>query len=169
MALVGGSAVIVFQSHGFTVVLNIGIMLALGGALSWSCVGLTLRVWVADRLSPLFVVTVVFSMVSIYLTPVVWMLGPHVIGEPGMIKWGVLVGSGLLGIAGGQALYYFILPRMGFVPASSVQLLVPFLTGIFSFLLFDEQITVLQMAGGLLLLSGCYLVLLQRAKVINQD
>ena len=169
MALVGGSAVIVFQSHGFSVVFNFGILLALGGALSWSCVGLTLRVWVTDRLSPFFVVTIVFTMVSIYLTPFVWMQGPHVSGEPGMIKWGVLVGSGLLGIAGGQALYYFILPRMGFVPASSVQLLVPFLTGIFSFLLFDEQITVLQMAGGLLLLSGCYLVLLQRAKLLKQE
>lgn len=166
MTLGGAALVIIFQNHGFTVVINTGILLALGGALSWSLVGLTVKKWIGDRLTPLFTVTVVFTMVSIVLTPAVFMSGPQITGNPGILEWSVLVGSGLLGIAGGQGLFYYLLPHLGIITASSVQLLVPFFTGIFSFLLFGEQITFLQLIGGLLLLGGCRIVLLQKQKFL---
>lgn len=162
LAVIGACLVIVFQSHGFTVALNMGILLALGGALSWACVGVTVKAWIEGRLSPLFTVTLVFSLISLLLAPVVLVSGPHITGSPGADKWMVLIGSGLLGIAGGQALYYHLLPHLGIITASSVQLLVPFLTGLFSFFLFGERLTLLQLLGGLLLLGGCQLVLLQK-------
>jgi drug/metabolite transporter (DMT)-like permease len=166
-ALVGAVLVIVFQSHGFSVVINMGILLALGGALSWSLVGITVKLWVGERLTPLFTVTVVFTLVTMFLVPVVLMTGPHVKGTPSALKWIVLVGSGLLGIAGGQALFYYLLPVLGVITASSAQLLVPFLTAIFSYLLFGEGITVLQSFGGIMLLGGCQLVLMQKRRLIK--
>ena len=162
LAICGACLVIIFQSHGFSVVLNTGILLALGGALSWAFVGLTVKTWIEGRLPPLFTATLVFSLVALLLTPAVLFSGPHISANPGGLKWLVLIGSGLLGIAGGQALYYYLLPQLGIITASSVQLLVPFLTGIFSFILFGEKITVLQVVGGLLLLGGCQTVLLQK-------
>ena len=103
-ALGGAALVIIFQNHGFSVVLNTGILLALSGALSWSLVGVTVKKWIGDRLTPLFTVTMVFTLVSIILTPVLFLSGPSLTGDPGLIKWSVLIGSGLLGIAGGQGL-----------------------------------------------------------------
>lgn len=169
LALSGACLVIVFQNHGFSVVLNTGILLALGGALSWAFVGLTVKIWIEGKLTPLFTVTIVFSLVSIFLTPVVFLSGPHIFGSPGYAKWLVLVGSGLLGIAGGQALFYYLLPHLGIITASSVQLLVPFVTGILSFVLFGESITILQLVGGLLLLGGCRWVLLQKKKFMVES
>ena len=166
MALGGAALVIIFQSQGVSVAYNTGILLALGGALSWSFVGLTVKKWIANKLTPLFTVTIVFTLVSIFLTPPVLLSGPHVTGSPGIIKWLVLVGSGLLGIAGGQGLYYYLLPRLGIITASSVQLLVPLFTGIFSFLLFGERLTLLQLAGAIILLGGCRVVLLQKQKLM---
>jgi len=166
LALVGACMVIVFQDHGFNVVINMGVLLALGGALSWSFVGITVKLWIGERLSPLFTVTVVFTLVTLFLLPLLPLTGPHVIGSPSPSKWVVLVGSGLLGIAGGQALFYYLLPALGIITASSVQLLVPFLTGIFSFFLFGERITMLQLFGGILLLGGCQLVLLQKRRMM---
>lgn len=164
IAIAGACLVIIFQSHGFSVVLNSGILLALGGALFWALVGLELKIWIANRLTPLFTVTIVFSLVSVFLFPAVLLSGPNISGDPGFLEWLVLIGSGLLGIAGGQALYYYLIPQLGIIPASSVQLLVPFLTGVFSFFLFGETITFLQLLGGLLLLGGCQTVLLQKRK-----
>ncbi len=166
MALGGAALVIIFQNHGFSVVLNTGILLALGGALSWSFVGLTVKRWIGNQLTPLFTVTIVFTLVSLFLTPALFLSGPQITGNPGLMKWLVLIGSGLLGIAGGQGLYYYLLPSLGIITASSVQLLVPFFTGIFSFLLFGERITLLQLTGGLLLLGGCRIVLLQKQEFL---
>jgi len=164
MAFGGASLVIIFHNHGFSVIINTGILLALGGALSWSLVGLTVKKWIGDTLTPLFTVTIVFTLVSIFLTPAVFLSGPQLTGNPGIIKWFVLIGSGLLGIAGGQGLFYYLLPQLGIITASSIQLLVPFFTGIFSFLFFGERITFLQLTGGLLLLGGCHIVILQKKK-----
>ncbi len=166
MAFGGASLVIIFHNHGFSVVINTGILLALGGALSWSLVGLTVKKWIGDTLTPLFTVTIVFSLVSIFLTPAVFLSGPQITGSPGILKWSVLIGSGLLGIAAGQGLFYYLLPKLGIITASSIQLLVPFFTGIFSFLLFGESITFFQLIGGLLLLSGCRIVMLQKQKTL---
>ncbi|WP_163337142.1 DMT family transporter [Desulfopila sp. IMCC35008] len=169
VALIGAALVIIFQNHGFSVILNTGILLALGGALSWSFVGLTVKKWIGTKLTPLFTVTIVFTLVSIFLTPPLLFSGSHITGNPSIIKWSILIGSGLLGIAGGQGLYYYLLPYLGVITASSVQLLVPFFTGIFSFLLFGERITLLQLTGGLLLLGGCRIVLLQKDKLLRKS
>ncbi len=169
VAIVGAGLAIIFRSQGFSVVLNAGILLALAGALFWALVGLELKTWIEGRLTPLFTVTVVFSLVSFFLLPAVLFAGPNIFGDPGALKWLVLVGSGLLGIGGGQALYYYLLPQLGIITASSTQLLVPFLTGVFSFLLFGEKITALQLLGGLLLLGGCQTVLQQKRKFMSKN
>ena len=83
---------------------------------------------VITKLPPIVNVTMVFSLVSLLLTPVAFISGTPVIGTPGAMKWAVLVGSGILGIAGGQGLYYYLLPKLGLITAASVQLLVPRIT-----------------------------------------
>ena len=169
VAIVGACLAIIFQSQGFSIVLNRGILFALSGALLWALVGLELKIWIEGRLTPLFTVTMVFSLVSIFLLPVVFFSGQNISGDPGILKWLALIGSGLLGVGGGQALFYYLLPQLGIITASSTQLLVPFLTGLFSFLLFGEKITLLQLLGGLLLLGGCQAVLQQKRKFLTKD
>ncbi|MEJ2058488.1 MAG: DMT family transporter [Desulfofustis sp.] len=169
IALVGACLAIIFQSRGFSVELNRGILLALTGALFWALVGLELKIWIEGRLTPLFTVTMVFSLVSICLLPSVFLSSQNISGDPHILKWIVLVVSGLLGIGGGQALFYYLLPQLGIITTSSTQLLVPFLTGVFSFLLFDEKITLLQLIGGILLLGGCQTVLQQKRKFLTRN
>ena len=47
---------------------------------------------------------------------------------------------------------------LGIALSSSLALLIPLLVGIASFFLFRERLTWIQLVGGAILLSGCYLV-----------
>jgi drug/metabolite transporter (DMT)-like permease len=165
LAVAGAVVVILFQKGGVELSLSIGILMALGAAISWSFVGVSLRKGLEGAFSPVFIVTMVFSHIVVYLTPITLLSGDWIIGNPGPVHWFFLVGSGLLGIAGGQGIFYRLLPRLGLVTLASVQLLVPFITGIFSFLLFREEVTLLQVLGGLLLLAGCRIILVQKSKL----
>lgn len=169
LAVAGALFVILFQSSGISFSLNIGILMALSAAAAWSFVGVTTRVWLTDHLPPMIIVTIVFSVVTLILTIPAFAGGPAVQGNPGIFKWAVLIGSGLLGIAGGQGLYYYLLPQLGLITAASVQLLVPFATGILSFIFFGEKITILQIAGGLVLLVGCRIIIAQKAGLSTGD
>ncbi len=158
----GAAAVIAFARSGLSVSLNVGILMAVLAAVSWSFVGMTYRRWLSLSLPPLVVGTIVFTFVAIFLTPFALLSFSFPRGMPGADKWAVLAGSGLLGIAGGQGLYYFLLPRIGLIPAALVQLLVPFATAVFSFFLFGELLSAVQIAGGAVLLLGCGLVVSSR-------
>ena len=168
-AVAGAVVVILFQSEGVELSLSIGIFMALGAALAWSFVGVSLRKGLEGEFSPVFIVTMVFSLIVIYLTPVTLLSGDFITGNPRAVHWFFLFGSGLLGIAGGQGIYYRLLPRLGLVTLASVQLLVPFFTGIFSFLLFREKVTPMQVLGGLILLGGCRIILVQKSKLGQID
>ncbi len=165
MAVTGALAVILFNDKKVGFSMNAGVLMALLAAVSWSFVGLTTRMWLTDHLPPVLIVTIIFSMVSIILTPLAFLTGEAVIGKPGILKWTVLIGSGLLGIAGGQGLYYYLLPRIGIIIAASVQLLVPFATGILSYFFFGETINLIQIAGGLILLYGCRIIIKNKNKL----
>ncbi len=171
MAVAGAAAVIIFRSGGITVDVNIGILMALGAAVCWSFLGVVLnKGGSGTTFSPLFVIATVFTLVVIFLGPVLFFTGAPHITEPEGSHWFVLIGSGMLGIAAGQGIYYSLLPKTGIVVIASVQLLVPLLTGIASFLLFAERLTVLQLVGGAVLLSGAQLILKQKAKdSLGQD
>ncbi len=165
LAVGGAVVVILFQSEGVELSLSVGILMALGAALSWSFVGVSLRKGLEGKLSPVFTVTLVFTLIVLYLTPLTLLAGHPIAGSPRPVHWFFLIGSGFLGIAGGQGIYYRLLPRLGLVTLASVQLLVPFITGVFSFLLFREKITFLQILGGLVLLAGCRIILVQKSKL----
>ncbi len=165
MAVSGALAVILFKDEKVGFSMNAGVFMALLAAVSWSFVGLTTRMWLTDHLPPVLIVTIIFSMVSIILTPFAFLTGEAVIGNPGILKWTVLIGSGLLGIAGGQGLYYYLLPRIGIIIAASVQLLVPFATGILSYFFFGETINLIQITGGLTLLYGCRIIIKNKNKL----
>ncbi|MFA6504755.1 MAG: DMT family transporter [Treponemataceae bacterium] len=169
LVLAGVVAVLLSRKQGIEFSFNVGIFMALGAALAWCFVGITLRKWIGSSLHPLLAVTIVFTLVIIFLTPFLFLSGSWVIGTPGLAKWLILIGSGLLGIAGGQGLYYFLLPKLGLIATSSVQLLIPFVTGVFSYFIFGEQITFLQVLGGLVLLYGCRIILVQKAKLVNDQ
>ena len=167
-AAVGAVIVILGRAGGVTFTLSIGILMAVGAAVSWSFVGVSLRKGKPLELPPLLLVTFVFTLVLLFTTPVIFFLRPWLIAEPGSLRWdhwAILVASGFLGIAGGQGLYYHLLPRLGLIVTSLVQLLVPFITGIFSYYFFRETITPLQLLGGLLLLGCCGVILVKRAKL----
>ncbi len=164
LTVAGATTVILFSSSGIKVSLNLGILMAVLAAFSWALVGLTNRLWLTHYFHPVINVTIVFSIVSLMLTPAAFVAAPPVSGNPNILKWIILIGSGLLGVAGGQGLFYYILPRIGLIPAALVQLLVPFITGIFSYLILGELMNIIQIFGGICLLSGCAVIIAQKAK-----
>ena len=161
-AAAGAAVVIMFRSGGISFEFNAGVLIAIAGALAWSLVGLTNRLWLSQRLHPIVSVASVFSLVTLLMTPAAFLIGNPVIGRPELFKWIAMAGSALLGIAGGQGLYYYLVPRVGLITAASVQLLIPFISGLFAFLIFGDMISALQVAGGLVLLAGCRLIITAR-------
>jgi len=165
-AILGAVIVILFKAEGVTFTVSIGILMAVGAAISWSFVGVSLKKGKPLEVSPIITVSLVFSMVILLITPAVFIFDSWLLEAPKLDHWLILISSGLLGIAGGQGIYYYLLPKLGLITTSSVQLLVPFITGIFSYLMFRESITIPQIFGGSILLISCYGILLQKRKLL---
>ncbi len=165
-AIMGAVIVILCKDEGVTFTVSIGILMAVGAAISWSFVGVSLKKGKPLGLPPILSVSLVFSLVILLITPAVFIFDSWFLETPKLDHWLILIGSGILGIAGGQGLYYYLLPKLGLITTSSVQLLVPFITGIFSFLMFRENITIPQIFGGCILLISCYAILLQKKKLL---
>jgi len=165
-AILGAVIVILFKGEGVTFTVSIGILMAVGAAVSWSFVGVSLKMGKPLELPPILTVSLVFSLLILLITPAVLIFDSWFLEAPKLDHWFILISSGLLGIAGGQGIYYYLLPKLGIITTSSVQLLVPFITGIFSYLMFRESITILQIFGGCILLISCYSILLQKKKLL---
>jgi drug/metabolite transporter (DMT)-like permease len=88
---------------------------------------------------------------------VVWQLSPFLIL--------MILLSAIIGIAIAHVFYYVAVKRIGVAIASSFNLISAFLTAIFSWILFQEILTAVQWAAGLLLISGAMLLLWAQEKV----
>ena len=81
--------------------------------------------------------------------------------------WAFLVVSGLIGLGIGHSLYYRSVGVLGLALSSSLALLIPLLVGLGSFFIFKERLTWIQLAGGISLIAGCYLVIRARFRYLE--
>jgi len=146
------------------------VFFPLGAGLAWSFVGVTVK----KRLSPVFpngfstslVFTVVtfFMFIALLIEP-----GPMIHGTPAGSRWVILLGTGFAGVGVGHTLFYYVVPRLGVSLTGGLQLMVPFIAGITSFLVLGETVKPLQVGGGILLLGGCALLLRTKGKATKEQ
>jgi drug/metabolite transporter (DMT)-like permease len=140
----------------------LGVLAMLGSAFSWSLLGTLVKKWLFG-VNPLFALSAVFTIVTplFLLTDVVVSGGLHIpSASPGV--WAVVVLSGLIGVGLGHSLYYVAIPVTGVTVSASLGLLVPLLAGVMSAIVFGERLGPAQLAGGALLVGGCFVVIRER-------
>jgi drug/metabolite transporter (DMT)-like permease len=140
----------------------LGVLAMLGSAFSWSLLGTLVKKWLSG-VNPLFALSAVFTIVTplFLLTDVVASGGFHLPAAP-LGVWAVVVLSGLVGVGLGHSLYYSAIPVTGVTVSASLGLLVPLIAGVLSALLFGERLGAAQLAGGVLLIGGCFVVIRER-------
>ena len=136
-----------------------GVPAMLLSSFSWALLGALVKRWLRG-VSPLLGVTLVFTLVTpMFLVTELARGGPMAPPDAPAGAWVLLILSGLIGVGLGHTLYYSSVPIVGVTTASSLGLLLPFLAGLLSLVVLGERMGPLQVAGGAILLSGCYLVI----------
>ncbi len=141
---------------------NLGVLLILLAATAWSLLSVCIKKWV-PMIPASFSVAVILTIVTpLYLlTDILLNKGlrfPE--ASPGM--WLLMLISGIIGVGVAHSAYYYSVPSLGVALCAVLDLSRPFLAGIISFLVFRESLTLVQIAGGILLLSGAYCVIKTR-------
>jgi O-acetylserine/cysteine efflux transporter len=166
-AIIGVAMTIVGSSNFGTVQFNLGIVIVLASALFWALLGALIRKWLGG-VSPSFALSSVFTVVTVlfFFTYLIVYRGLPVPIAPTAV-WAFLLLTGLIGLGVGHSLYYRSVGILGLALSSSLALLIPLLVGAGSFFLFRERLTWIQLAGGVILLAGCYLVIRARFRHIE--
>ncbi len=140
---------------------------AVGVLLSLFCGGLFAGYALAVRRYMMgFSAVVAFAVISQY-TAAAMVLLMVLVGARGGLEalsmpafdFGLLLVSGIIGIALGHVLYYMSIARLGVAVSSGVLQLHPFTVAIASLLLFGEEFTTAQWASGFTAVAGAILML----------
>jgi len=75
-------------------------------------------------------------------------------GDPSLVAWANVLALGVLATAGAYLLYFRLLANAGATNASLVTLIVPASAILFGYLLLDERLSAVQLAGFAMLLAG---------------
>ena len=146
---------------------SLGVLVMLGSAASWALMGALIRKWLPD-LPATFAVATVFTIVTpLFLVGSLILYGSIVVSAVPAGVWTLLIVSGLVSVGLGQSLYYRALPVLGIALSSSLGLLIPFLVGIASYLIFGERLVPTQLIGGAVLIFGSYLLIRIRFRTIS--
>jgi len=166
-AVIGVVMTIVGSASFASVRFSLGIVIVLASALFWALTGAMIRKWLGG-LSTSVALSSVFTVVAVlfFLTYLIFYRALPVPSAPAVI-WALLVLSGLIGVGVGYYLYFRSVGILGLALSSSLSLLIPLLVGAASFFLFREILTWIQLAGGVILLTGCYLVIRARFRHIE--
>ena len=161
----------------------VGMAILLGTTVVWGGYAVSIRKWMAP-----YPIRLSFGVISLYTSAALvalMVLAPDVpphpvqgiaptngllwrveaLGRLSATMWACLLGSALLGIALGHVLYYRGIHRLGPVVASGIILVSPFITYAGAALTLGEKMGWLQLAGGLAVVCGGFLLLLARAQV----
>ncbi len=142
-----------------------GIIIALFSSFCWAFYGVAVRQNMAGVDSRL-----AFTIISLYTAvgTLIFMFGfgnYQVLPElPWRIILLILISS-ITGIGVSHIFFYIAVKRIGVAIPSTVNLLASFLTAIFSFFIFKEQLSPLQWSAGVILLLGAFLLLWAQEKV----
>jgi len=165
-ALIGMVIVILSGARGEAGEAHIGVLYIILSALAWSLHSIFLKKWLSDV--PVTLATaIIFSIDTILFALYILILqrGMPAPGIP-LRAWIVLALSGILGIGAGYTFYFTAIPGIGVTVASSLGLLIPLVTAVFSYMILGELLTVIQAVGGAVLIAGCYLII--RTKSVNK-
>lgn len=142
------------------------VFFPLGAGLSWAFLGVSVKKRLAPYFPNGFSTALVFSIVALLMgITLLFEPGPSVSGNPSAMDWVILLGTGFAGVGIGHTLFYYVVPRLGVSLTASLQLLLPFIAGLTSYLVLGELVRPLQVLGGLLLLGGCFLLIRLKAKL----
>ena len=138
---------------------NLGVLLILLAAASWSLLTALIKKWI-PMLPASFSVSVILTIVTpLYLLTNIIVNRGLQIPKASISMWLLMFASGIIGVGIAHSAYYFSVPTLGVALCATLDLSRPFLAGIISFLVFKEYLTFPQIIGGLFLLSGSYLVI----------
>jgi len=138
---------------------DLGVAFLLLRCLLWAAYIVSVRnlVRVVD---PLVAATVVYTLAAMMFLPTVLIFGE--VGRITVVSANtnlVLFGSGVLCVGLGNAFNYTAIRYLGSSIPAILLLATPFLTGIFSYITLHETLTMLQVASGLLLILGCWVII----------
>jgi drug/metabolite transporter (DMT)-like permease len=160
---VAGVALVVTGGRSFgSPEFGTGVLVVVGSAFSWALLGALLRKWVPEvpsllSLSSVFTVVTPLFVLTYGLTHA----GIPIPAAPAA-HWIIMLSSGLLAVGLGHFLFYRAVTVLGVSVATSINLLLPLLASIVSFVVYGETLTVLQLGGAAVLLGGSYLVVRAR-------
>jgi len=146
----------------------LGIILIVICSIFWAAYNLTVRRnmnTIDSRLA--------FGLISLYTSAgtffLMCLLGkPAVLSSlPMRINFFIFL-SAFIGIAMAHVFFYVAIKRIGVAIAASFNLSSPFITAVFSFIIFNEILTGIQWGAGVLLVSGAVLLLWAQKKMIDK-
>jgi drug/metabolite transporter (DMT)-like permease len=154
--MIGISMVILFN-RSLSFDFNLGAFLVIASSLCWGFYTVVIKK-VLRELNSIIAMAYVALFISLYHALLGIFFGN--IGEvaalPGRIVF-VLVFSGVVSIAASHTFFFMAIKKVGVVISNNFLLLVSVFACILSYFIFDERLTLLQIAGGVLVLAGAYL------------
>lgn len=139
--------------------LFVGVLLALGAALSYALLALASRV-LAGRYHPLQPITLGFSLGALLLLPCA--LGAGLVVTYPVSGWAWLAHLGLVPTALGYLLFFAGMRYTTATAASITTLLEPLTSALLAWLIFDERLGPLGLLGGTLLLGAMVILYTRR-------
>lgn len=148
--------------------IDLALLLLLFVSVSWS----VYAVWgrhTARGLPPIPMFTVLSIYVSIaFIIPMIVFGNPGTLWSAGARMNGIAFVSGVICIAAAHCAFHYAQVRLGSSFCTSIQLLSPFITHLIALTLWpDERLLWIQWAGGLLLITGSFMVI--RAKWLHRN
>ena len=159
LALLGVVGVVLGRATELRTEFNLGVALLLLRSLLWSSYIISVRNLVI-KVEPIVAATWVYSFATLFFLPMVLVLGDiyKVAEVPAYVNL-ILFGSGVLCVGIGNATNYIATRYLGATIPAILLLLTPFLTGVFSYLIFAEVLNLPQILSGLLILLGCWVII----------
>lgn len=159
LAIIGVSGVIIGR-NGLTIdSFNTGVFLLILAALSWGMYTISIKKLV-NKIEPFVVTTFVIFFATLLFFPLVIFFGDiGKVFEVSSFTNLLLFGSGILCVGIGNMFYYKDINYLGTARTSSFVLITPLITGIISFFILGEILTLVQILFGVVLIAGCFLLI----------
>jgi len=150
-----------------SIVLDIGAVLTAFSSLVWSLYTIVVKRLVV-RNDPLVMTTIVYSIASILFLPLAFTedLVGQIIGAPFEIII-ILTISGILSVGIGNWMNFIAIKDVGVSLPAVLQLLVPILVGVFSYLILCEEISLRTVVFGFMVILGCLLTIKEYMKAME--
>lgn len=128
-----------------------GILIMFAAALSWTSYIILVKP-LQEKYDLIAVTAVLFLVGTIFELPFFLASGPAEILSLSGFDWTILIASGVICIALGQAMYIYGVGRLSVTTVSLYANLLPLVTVVFSFLFFGQILSLRQLLGGAVIL-----------------